>query len=100
MTAQPTPDQPTTAATGGFPRSAFVDAAATILSAGTRVPFYGRVANLMGCSRHMVWKMVGGQRRVSDRSLEMLSAGLRDLAIRCERLADQVDAELIEGSQP
>jgi len=80
-------------------RTALVEVAAHILSLGGQHRSADRVALLMGASRWHTWAMLTGRISVTTRTLAMLADGLRDMAVRCERLADMVDRELADEAE-
>jgi plasmid maintenance system antidote protein VapI len=53
-----------------------------------------RVASIIGCTSSFVSLLVRGQRKVPDETMHRLADGLRDHALRCERLADLIEAEV------
>lgn len=59
-----------------------------------------RVAAIMGCSRTMVSRIVVGERDLSDQCARRLIDGLRDHAVRADRLADRIEREISTKPRP
>lgn len=55
---------------------------------------HGRVAAIIGCTSDFVTKVTRGEKKVPDGVMGRLADGLRDHALRCERLADMIEEEV------